>query len=690
MSDSIEAIERELSEIEARRVELLAKKAASLEFTVEVSSLNGSNILLKSAFSERYVALVKSIPNAKWHNYTKVWEIASSEFKVFKTLFYDEFPNGKLIEVDNCYSRIDNFLNGPEIKIKKDSKHIVVLTRPEIDNYAFRKFAGYETPKLGQVNIPLSEAWRVLSIIEANYKDTKIDWEIGVKEYCEEAKASHDALQSFHTLKDIDTVPPVLGKYTLHPFQKVGIAFGLAAKRALIGDPMGLGKTIQGLGFSESITKETGGRTLIVCPTSLIHNWARMVVSATGQNAHLCYGRVPDKSHLRNIFDAKVKYVIIGYDILGSNFEDIENNLPITRYTWVEYINMAKFDVVLLDEAHKAKNLDAARTRATMLLNAPHVLALTGTPVLNRPGELWPTLHLLYPHLFPNYETFLRDFTWDGKRPRNIEQLREMLSSIMIRRERSEVQADLPPVNRITEYVDLKPENAAEYNKWMAKVMGIIEGEVYTDGKDFSGNNNRAKTIEILELLMRLKQVCARNNVEVVVEKAIELNEEETGNWKKVIIFSQFKETVDAIARGINESGEFQNEVCLVITGDDDIGTRMRKCDLFQNSDQYQFLVATTQVAGEGLTLTKAGFVLFNDLMWTPAAHQQAEGRAYGRINDAHGITSYYFLCGKVMEWIWELLAFKMSVIDETVDGKEVTYNDAGLVMELIERLKLG
>lgn len=685
--DSIESIDAELQALEIKRLELLARKQATLEFTVEVSTLNGSSVLLKSAYNERYVEMLKVLETKKWHNYTKTWEIQSQDWNKFTELFTATFPNGKLVDKEGSVTRIENYLNGPDIKIKQDTKHIIISTRPGIDNYQFRKYTGYSTPKLGQVNIPLAEAYRVLSIIEEHYKDNKIEWDIGIEEYCREAKIAHDSLQSFHTMKDTDTVDSTLGKYNLHPFQKVGIAFAKTSKRALIGDPMGLGKTIQGLGFSEAVAGEKG-RVLVVCPASLRHNWARMIINATGQNAYLCEGRIPDKSQLRNLFSDTVKYVIINYDILGSNFEDddIVEGVMIgkkIRYTWVEYINMAKFSCILLDEAHKAKNLDAARTRATMLLEAPHVLALTGTPVLNRPGELWPTLHLLYPNLFPNYETFLRDFTWDGKRPRNIEQLREMLSTIMIRRERSDVQKDLPTVNRVQEYVELKEENKKEYNKWMAKITDMIDEEL-------GEVRPSPKTIEILELLTRLKQVCARNNIETVVEKAIELNEEETGNWKKVIIFSQFKDVVYDIARKINTSGEYQEERCLVITGDDDVGVRMRKCDLFQQSDQYQFLVATTQVAGEGLTLTQAGFVLFNDLMWTPAAHQQAEGRAYGRINDAHGITAYYFLCGKVMEWIWELLQFKMNVIDETVDGKEVTYSDSGLVLELIERLKLG
>jgi SNF2 family DNA or RNA helicase len=101
-------------------------------------------------------------------------------------------------------------------------------------------------------------------------------------------------------------------------------------------------------------------------------------------------------------------------------------------------------------------------------------------------------------------------------------------------------------------------------------------------------------------------------------------------------------------------------------------------------------LVTTTQVAGEGLTLTRAGDIVFTDLMWTPAAHEQAEARAYGRVNDLHSVNSHYFLATNTIdEDIWELLAFKTDIINQVVDGvNEARIHDQSLVKELIMRLK--
>lgn len=666
----IDSVDAELAALEAKRAELLLRKQSLLEFVVEVSSTNGKSVILKTPYNEKFVEMVKQLPTRIWNSYTKTTGLGSEDWGKFQDLFSSVFPSGKIVYLDGADERIKDYLNRPDFKITKTEKHIVIDAHPKVDTYPLRVFQGAYTPRVGVIHYPIADAWRVLPLLEKHYSSAVIVWEDGVKELCSAQADEHNKVAKYHSMKDTDEVSAELGQITLRPFQKVGVAFAKATGgRALIADPMGLGKTMQGLATAIS----NGGRTLIVCPASLKHNWANEIHRTTGKVTHLCSGREPDKQELRNVFASD--FVVINYDILGANYEvhNKELNKAETRYLWVEFINLAGFTTIILDEAHKAKNLDASRTQAVMRLTAPNIIALTGTPVLNRPGELWPTLHLLRPQLFPFYETFLRDFTYDGKRARNVEQLREMLSTIMIRRERKDVQADLPPINRVVESLELSEAAKKQYMRYMAEIQGLLLGD-NKDGKMVS---------DMLELLLRLKQVCARDKVEYTCELAKELNEQESGEWKKVIIFSQFTDTVASIKEELGSS-------CLTFTGATDIGERSRLCQQFQTDENIKFLVCTTQVAAEGLTLTQAGFVIFNDLMWTPAAHQQAEGRAYGRLNDAHSITSYYPVAGKVEEWIMELLAFKMKVIEETVEGKTVSFDPSqSIVMELIDRLKL-
>ena len=161
----------------------------------------------------------------------------------------------------------------------------------------------------------------------------------------------------------------------------------------------------------------------------------------------------------------------------------------------------------------------------------------------------------------------------------------------------------------------------------------------------------------------------------------------------KVLIFFQFKACAFAIAARLGDE-------CLsfVTRGQKDFVTannmeQDRLVQQFQNDPKIKFLVVTEKTAKEGHDITKAAYIIFNDLFWTPAAHDQAEGRAYMRQSDPHGITSYYLITdkrsGQIEEWIWGLLNLKTSIIGQVVDGLEAT-RDTSIGMALIAKLKGG
>jgi len=124
------------------------------------------------------------------------------------------------------------------------------------------------------------------------------------------------------------------------------------------------------------------------------------------------------------------------------------------------------------------------------------------------------------------------------------------------------------------------------------------------------------------------------------------------------------------------------------MTGDDNESERQRKVDQFQNDPKIHFLTGTWQVMGEGRNLTAAGYVIFSDLFWTPANHQQCEERCYGRLGDMHGATSYYCVIKDTIEdWIQEILQRKMRVINEVVEGID-SERSASMANELLMRMK--
>jgi SNF2 family DNA or RNA helicase len=315
---------------------------------------------------------------------------------------------------------------------------------------------------------------------------------------------------------------------------------------------------------------------------------------------------------------------------------------------------------------------------------------MTGTPVLNRPGELWPILNMISPETFPSEETFIKQYTYDKKTARNVEELKEVLKPIMIRRKQSDVVDELPPLNRIEEYHELSKKAMKLYQKILEGIYDLLmEAEV----NRYAYEGQEKLVINVLAKIMYLKRVCAIDKVERTADLATEIHESASEDkHNKVLIFSQFKAVAFAIHQRLGHES-----LCFVSPGGADgfttadVNERDRIVQQFQNDSAYKYLVVTEKSAKEGHNITEAGHVIFNDLFWTPAAHDQGEGRAYMRINDPHGIDSYYLITDmngdSIEEWIWQLLALKTDVINQTVEGVEAS-RDVSVASELIQKLK--
>jgi SNF2 family DNA or RNA helicase len=260
-----------------------------------------------------------------------------------------------------------------------------------------------------------------------------------------------------------------------------------------------------------------------------------------------------------------------------------------------------------------------------------------------------------------------------------VDELRQTLKSLMIRRLKKDVVKELPPKNRITHYHELS-EGARELYK---KVLEGIYIELDTWNPGAPGSEK--KVASILVEIMRCKQVAALDKIDHTADLAVELHDstEETNGHGKVIVFTQFVPIAHAIHRKLgNES--------VLITGELRPDHRMEVVDKFQNDPSVRFLVATWQTAGEGLNLQAAGYVLFNDLFWTPAHHEQCEDRAYGRLADPHPIDAYYIVAeNTIEEWIEKLLAAKMAVIETVVEGMQVDRSQS-VIKELMLKMKEG
>lgn len=720
---SLDEMERELQELIATRQELdrkvvelhdrqrAAHRAAEVERArlaqeaenlrrkqelerpteIRVCDFNGffANVKILPEDRSDVSNILRTIYGRERDDYTGVHRIPAESFASFRNSVL-ALPNVKVTHLLGVESKIREYQNAPEYKIDFDERYFKVVPHPKAASFPLRDIPGAEWYRDKNLwTIPLTEGWRLFQNLEpitANKDGRGVVWSPKALALVESEIERRSKLDAVALKLDSNIEVKFQNGYELRPFQRVGIEFiDLAKGRALLADQMGLGKTWQALGFA--VLRDL--RTVIVCPAHLKANWAREIYNLTGQHPSIMQGREPDQFAVETFLIKKPKFTIINYDILSTRVETppvetkdekgiIHVKPKADRWLWADLINMSKPDFVIVDEAHYTKNTSSNRSKAVRLLTSEHRLPMTGTPILNRPGEYWALLNWVRPDLFPSEERFLNQYTHNGKTPKNVAQLREILKSIMLRRLKKDVVAELPPINRITQLHELSPTAIEQYKKVLEGVYKAI---------DDAGNEIQKNITSILVEIGKLKEVCAHDTVDRTVELAGELYDTEQdatdsklGN-KKVLIFSQYKSVVRRIAAGLGHEAIYW-------TGDTPFEERTRLENEFQNNPDVHFLVISLMTGQTGLNLTAAGHVIFNDLYWTPAAHAQAEERAYGRLSNMHGADSYYIVCVRtIMEWIQEMLAAKLEVINLTVEGIDAE-RDPSIGMAIIKRLK--
>lgn len=518
-------------------------------------------------------------------------------------------------------------------------------------------------------SLPKTEGWR----IKEGLSYQKLEWSEEALLALGDEQEKRERLSTLSQKADSDIKVELENGYNLRPFQKVGVEFvDCANGDAIIADQTGLGKTWEAIGFIEYRKLHA----IIICPAAIKENWRRHIKNLTGEDAYICKGSTPSQWDVEHLVSRKHRYVIINYDIFGKGLDVSDDpTKKRVRFLWAEILTAANYDIAVCDEAHKIKNTDANRTRATLHLENVKWLFLTATPILNRPRELYSYLRLIRPGQYTSEDNFCQQYVYQDGQVRNVDRLRKSLSTIMIRRKRTDVQKELPPIERIYDWHELSDDARARYET-------ALEG-IYQQIAEFDLSSKEIAITGLLAQITRLKQIVAQDKVERIAELALELSDsDESGEFNKVVIFSGFK----AVTRGI---GRRLGHEAVVFDGDTKQEDRQKYVDQFQTDKSIKFLVATGFVAGEGLDMTKAGYVIFSDFGWTPAYHQQCEGRIYGRLNEAHGAVSYYVVgSDTIEEWIQQILSRKLRIIEQIIEGNDS--EDAGKSMgyELIKKMK--
>ncbi len=435
-----------------------------------------------------------------------------------------------------------------------------------------------------------------------------------------------------------DHIPGFRGE--LFPFQRDGVKF-LERKdgSALIADEMGLGKTIQALAYLQLHPELRPA--VVVVPASLKRNWEREANRFMTE---------PGVQVLSGTKTGKItgKIVVINYDILAD---------------WVDALLQIHPRIMITDECHYYKNSSAQRTKAVKRLGKfiPKIIALSGTPIVNRPVEVYNALKLIDSTVVPNFFTYAQrycgarhnGFGWDFNGATNTQELHEkLINTVMIRRMKADVLKDLPDKTR--SFIPMELNNQREYNQAESNFIEFIRNR--------KGNQAalKASNAQALVEIETLKQLAVQGKLPQAIDWMSNFLEVDG----KLVVFAVHKFVVDVLM-------EQFKDIAVKVDGSVPNEQRSINVERFQNDPKIRLFVGNVQAAGVGLTLTAASNVAFLELPWTPGELSQAEDRCH-RIGQKDAVNVHYLLAeGTIEEKIARLIDKKRKVLDSVLDGKE-------------------
>lgn len=437
------------------------------------------------------------------------------------------------------------------------------------------------------------------------------------------------------------------------PFQKAGIAYAMNHKNTLIADEMGLGKTIQAIGVINSDPSIES--VLVVCPASLKLNWKKEVEKWLVRKMDVNILSKGDKVS-KGVF-------ILNYDIIHKMVDD----LPAV-------------DLIILDESHYIKNNKAKRTKATIAVakKAERRILLTGTPIKNRPIELWTQINLLCPETFKSWWYYAKRYCGAYKGQwgvelggaTNIEELYEKLRlTCMVRRLKKDVLKELP--SKVRQVIELPANGCSSIIRKENQLMEARRSSLdalHVAVELAKASNDESYYEEAVRQLKEAYKVSftemAKIRKEVAVSKipyVINHIEDSIEDGEKIIVFAHHREVCDSIYN------QFKDKA-VILTGSTKNEDRQKAVDRFQSDPEVKVFVGSLHAAGTGITLTASSRVLFAELDWTPAIMQQAEDRAHRIGQEDNVLIQYLVLEGSLDSKIANDIANKLAVIEKALD----------------------
>ncbi len=423
---------------------------------------------------------------------------------------------------------------------------------------------------------------------------------------------------------------------TLLPHQQEGISFAINRLRtnrgAMVGDVMGLGKTIEAI-----VTGNAMGpaRILVVCPASVLFTWRREIWKwqTLGLPVLLVQASQDITTNHDLIRWGARGWYIINYDILD-DYPEIKSGNP--------------WDLMILDESHKLKNPEAMRTQHAFgsdtiaPIPAEKVLLLTGTPMINYVHDLYTQLHCLELALWPSFEQFVANHYFPGYKiigsaqvvgeERNLEQLRRQLTSVMIRRPKAVL--NLPAKTREFVEVDVEDNEFWSTLRQQGKYLTRLQRQLM---KLVDGPATQATRAAIRELDGKIKALVSGVRHQVGMNKLPAVCEYLKRTTGKTLVFAYHHDVIERLMEALATQG------ISGFTGSSSLRDRDRAAQRFQDDSNCQFFIGNIEAAGQGITLTAARHVVFAEPDWRGTYLEQAEDRAH-RIGQQHPVLVTYLM----------------------------------------------
>ena len=452
------------------------------------------------------------------------------------------------------------------------------------------------------------------------------------------------ALLKTHRTEDINVD---YTKYSHRPpleHQKIAIESLAGSKRYILADDMGLGKTTSTI---IAALETDAKKILIICPATLKINWQREIENYSDRPVYICEGKN---------FSTEHDFVIVNYDII-KNFYDLKDKQN-------SLITQSHFDLVIIDEAHYIQNAQAQRTKLinSFVKDINRVWLLTGTPMTSRPMNYFNLLNIIESPVAQNWMAYAIRYCqgyqfnagkrkiWNVSGASNLEELRDRTSRQVLRRLKEDV-LDLPDKIITPVYLRLKSK---EYETEV--------GEYY-DWYENKKEESKSLTIQFSRL-MKVRQIIAEEKIKQTIELAENIIEQ----GKKVIIFTNFTDTLRKIHEHFGKQSVYLDGSCTK-------PQRQYAVDQFQENDKIKVFVGNLKAAGVGITLTAGEACIMNDLSFVPSDHSQAEDRAY-RYGQKSNVSVYYPIFENTIEGIiYDMLTNKKNIF-ETVMGDNIEKGD--------------